>query len=87
MSRRNRPPSHARVNGESERSRKYRAGKAIRYAGRIHGPTFPVVIKTIDDLPDDSVLKPIARAMHEIANDPMNDIDLGLKLGHGKAYQ
>ena len=87
MSRRNQPPTPVRVNGESERSRKYRAGKAVRYAGRIHGPTFPVTIKTIDDLPDDSSLKPLAQAVGCFAYDPMNDIDLGTKLGNGKAYE
>ena len=46
------------ITGESARSRRYAAGKAVRYSGRIHGPTFPVETYSIDDLPDDSILKP-----------------------------
>ncbi len=89
MSRRNQPPAPIRVNGESERSRRYRAGKAVRYSGRIHGPTFPVTSYSVEDLPDDSALRADATMGAWFANRALrdSDIDLGLKVGHGKAYE
>jgi hypothetical protein len=45
------------VSHESARSRKYTAGLAVRYSGRIRGPTFPVKTFSVDDLPDDSQLR------------------------------
>ncbi len=59
MTRRTRPSDLGEfppITGESVRSRNYEAGKAVRYAGRIHGPTFPVTTYSVDDLPDDSSL-------------------------------
>ncbi len=68
------------ITGESVRSRNYEAGRAVRYAGRIHGPTFPVTSYTVDDLPDDSVLKPIAQAMYDFAHDPINSAEMDGKM-------
>ncbi len=45
------------ITGESVRSKNYVAGRAVRYSGRIHGPTFPVETYSVDDLPDDSSLR------------------------------
>ena len=42
---------------ESARSRLYTAGRAVRYSGRIRGPTFPVTTYSVDDLPDTSSLR------------------------------
>ncbi len=64
------------ITGESVRSKNYVAGRAVRYAGRIHGPTFPVVTYSVDDLPDSSIFKPMVQAAKAIANDPMNDLSL-----------
>ena len=41
---------------ESLRSKKYTAGKAVKYAYRIHGPKFPVQTMNISDLPERSKL-------------------------------
>ena len=43
--------------GESARSKAYEAGQTVRYAYRIHGPTFPVKILRIDDLEPGSQLR------------------------------
>ena len=103
MTRRYLPAQHRRTSGESARSKAYEAGMAIRYSGRIQGPTFPVRTMTIDDLPDDSSLRSAKsdgaiaawfaeagiahKASAPTTNDLYNDIDLGLKLGTGKAYE
>jgi len=42
--------------GESQRSKAYRSGKAVRYAYRIHGPQYPVTTMTLADLPEESTL-------------------------------
>ena len=84
MSRRNLPAQNRRISrSESRSSKAYEAGKAIRYSGRINGPTFPVTTYSVDDLPDDSALFPGPG----VTFDPSNDIDLGTKLGTGKAYE
>jgi hypothetical protein len=74
VSRRSRSRRIPIVSGESASSKAYTAGRTVGYRGRIRGPTFPVKTFSIDDLPDDSVLKPFAQAMRDFANDPINDI-------------
>jgi len=43
--------------GESQRSKAYTEGRAVKYAYRIHGPTYPVTTLTAADLPEGSTLR------------------------------
>lgn len=86
---------------QSRRSAKYEAGKAFRYSGRLHGPTFPVTTYSIDDLPDDSSLRTpemegkiaawfaksqIAhKATAPVTDDLYTDLHAGTHLGHGNS--
>ncbi len=80
------------ITGESVRSRNYEAGRAVRYSGRIHGPTFPVETYSVDDLPDDSSLRSAEaiwdRAITESPTETkFADLHSDSHLGHGKASE
>jgi len=42
--------------GESQRSKAYEAGRAVKYAYRIHGPQYPITTYTTNQLPEGSRL-------------------------------
>lgn len=52
MSRRRKAPR-----SESRASRKYNAGKAVRYKHRIRGPQSPITTYSVNELPEDSSLR------------------------------
>ncbi len=76
MSRRRRsvPPRTDTSGGESQRSKSYRQGRAVRYRYRIAGPTFPVRTYMVDDLVGPGPSRQMARAMEDFVNDPINEI-------------